>query len=115
MLPAQKNRLVSRAQVIREAMEPAQILFSGQITAILCSIEAIHRGNDSLGAGGFTPDYQVSFHVLRGLFLAEPAIGNLLQWRVPGEPTYRATVRIDDITDRPSSPTVVLRCNNSNK
>ena len=115
MLPAQSNRFLVRAQILRAALKPAQILIDGDAVPILCSMEAIHYGNEALSAGGFVPDYNASFHVSRALFDTMPAIGTLLSWCLPGEPTYRADVRIDDITDSPSTPIVVLRCNNPNK
>ena len=115
MLASQRARLLVRGQIQMAAFDPAEILPAGAVTVIACVMGAFRKLGESLNPGGFLPDYQLAFRVTRTLFVTAPAIGDKLQWRIPGETPYRATVRIESIIDRPSVPYLVLACVNPNK
>lgn len=114
MLASQRTRLLQRGHTQMAAFDPAEILPAGGGTPLACVMGAFRKLGESLNPGGFLPDYQLAFRITRTLFPAA-AIGGLLQWRIPGAPTWRGTVRIESLIDRPSVPYLVLACVNPNK
>jgi hypothetical protein len=110
MLASQRTRLLQRGQAQILAFDPAEILPAGALAPIACVTGAFKKLGRSLNPGGFLPDLQLGFRVERSLFTALPTLGGTLQWRLPGEATYRGTVRIESILDRPSIPYIVLGC-----
>lgn len=105
----------SGQELSAETLRPAEILIAGFSDPITCATGALNLAGESLGMGGMLPDTPISFRVRRILFSTPPAIGGLLQWRVPGELAYRATMRIESIIDRPNHPALILGCVNCNK
>jgi hypothetical protein len=115
MLASQRTRLLERGHAQMAAFDPAEILPAGAGTPIACVTGAFRKLGESLIPGGLLPDWDLAFRVARNLFATPPALGNLLQWRLPGETPYRGTARIERILDRPGVPYLVIACVNANK
>lgn len=115
MLASQRTRLLQRGAAIIAAFDPAEILPAGSVAPpIACAMGPFRQLGRELNPGGFLPDLQLAFRVTRSLFTTA-AMGGKLQWRIPGEASYRGTVTIASIIDRPSVPYIVIGCVNPSK
>ena len=112
MLLTQRTQRLQRGHAQMQTFDPAEILPAGAVTPITCVMGPLRKLGQSLNPGGLVPDLQLAFRVARADFAASPILGGKLQWRVPGESTYRGTVKVESILDRPSVPYLVIGCVN---
>jgi hypothetical protein len=115
MLASQRTTRLQRGHAQMQTFDPAEILPAGAITPITCVMGPLRKLGQSLNPGGLVPDLQLAFRVPRASFVTAPILGGQLQWRIPGEGSYRGTVKIENIIDRPSIPYLVIGCVNVNQ